>query len=365
MLGWAVLAAALAALMFALTCWNARVLRRPVGPPNPVREPVSILVPARNEERAVRQVVAALLAQSGLEDFEVIVLDDGSTDATAQLLDAFTAERLRVITGGHEPLPEGWLGKPWACHRLALAARGQVLVFVDADVILRPHAVAAAVTELRTGGLQLLSPFPRQLTGSPLEWLLQPWLTWLWLATLPLWWAERSHRPELSAANGQFLVVDAPAYRAAGGHAAVRSEVIDDINLMRVIRAAGGRAVPADGSRLADCRMYQGGRELVAGYAKSLWQAFGGPFGSSVAVFLLLLTNVFPWFAVLRPELRWIALTAIALSLGSRLVAAFATGADPRSAPLQPLAALTFAWLNVVSWSRHLRGANQWKGRSL
>lgn len=365
MIGLAEGVVALAVFMFLLTVWNASVLRRLPNRAVTVVEPVSILVPARNEERALRRVVEALLAQQGLADFEVVVLDDGSTDATPDILRGLAHPKLRVIDGGDDPLPPGWLGKPWACHRLAAQARGAALVFVDADVVLAPQAVAAAVNALHAGRLQLLSPFPRQVTGSALEWLVQPWLTWLWLASMPLWWAERSHRPELSAANGQFLVVDADAYREMGGHEAVRGEVIDDINLMRAMRSAGKRAMPADGSAVAECRMYEGPSELVAGYSKSLWQAFGGPVGSVVANALLLAVSVGPWLALFDPTYRALAAVGVLASVGSRLVAAAVTRSDPWSALVQPVAALAFVWLNVVSWSRHLRGANLWKGRGV
>ena len=359
------LVTALSLFMLALTLWNAWLLLRLSNTPRRVSEPVSILVPARNEERALRRVVESLLAQRGLDDFEVVVLDDGSTDSTPEILRELAAPRLRVVDGGGGALPAGWLGKPWACHRLSMQARGSVLVFVDADVVLQPHAVAAAVTLLRESELQLVSPFPRQLTGSALEWLVQPWLTWLWLATMPLWWAARSHRPELSAANGQFLVLDSSAYRAVGGHEAVRSEVIDDINLMRAIRAAGFHALPADGSAVAACRMYEGPRELAAGYSKSLWQAFGGPAGSVAANALLLAASVGPWLALLNPAYRVLAALGVAASVGSRLAAAAVTRSDPRSALAQPAAAIAFLWLNITSWFRHSRGANEWKGRNV
>ena len=361
----AVAAALLPTLMLALSLWNHRLLIRPrLGAPA-VGERVSVLVPARNEERRLAATVDSLLAQRGLGDFEVIVLDDGSTDGTAALLGAYDDPRLRVIKGSDEPLPAGWLGKPWACHRLSELASGSVLVFADADVEFNPEAVAAAATMLRDHDLDLVSPFPRQLTDGFLEWLIQPWLTWLWLATMPLWWAARSTRESLSAANGQFLAVDAQAYRSVGGHSTVRGEVIDDINLMRSLRAASLRALPADGSDLAECRMYESAGELVAGYAKSLWNAFGGWLGSAVALSLVILSQIGPWLLLVDTDLRWWGAVGVVASLGSRFVAAKASGADWRSAPLQPLAAACFLWLNLVSWRRHLRGTNQWKGRAL
>ena len=182
-----------------------------------------------------------------------------------------------------EPLPSGWWGKPHACQQLADDVDADVLVFVDADVVLEPHAVAATVALLRWSGLDLVSPYPRQVAVSAAERLVQPLLEWSFLTTLPLRAAERSPRPSLAAANGQFLAVDALAYRRAGGHAAVRAEMLEDIALLRAVKRAGGRGGVVDGSGLAACRMYDGWPAIREGYAKSLWSAFGSP-GGAVAV---------------------------------------------------------------------------------
>src|SRR5205823_5077477 len=148
---------------------------------------------------------------------------------------------------------------------------------VDADVVLAPHAVAAAVHLLDAAGLDLVSPYPRQRAETSSERLVQPLLQWSWLTFLPLRWAERSRRPSLAAANGQFLAVRRSAYRRAGGHAAVRAEVLDDLALLRAIKRRGGRGGVVDGTALADCRMYRGWSELRDGYSKSLWSAFRSP----------------------------------------------------------------------------------------
>ena len=152
-----------------------------------------------------------------------------------------------------------------------------MLVFVDADVRLAPHALAAAVGAAAPLAASTSSRPTRGSWPATLgERLVQPLLQWSWLthAAAAAWPSARA-RPSLRAANGQFLAVDAAAYRRAGGHAAVRGEVLDDVALLRAVKRAGGRGGVVDGTHLATCRMYEGWPELREGYTKSLWSAFG------------------------------------------------------------------------------------------
>jgi len=345
-------------------CANAVLLRRPVADPPPVRERTSVLLPVRDEAHQVAACVAAVLAQRGVDDLEVLVLDDASRDGTAAVARAAADgdPRVRVLPG--RPPPPGWLGKPWACAQLADAAGGDVLVFVDADVRLAPGAVAAAVHQLRASGLDLVSPYPRQLALTPGERLVQPLLQWSWLATLPLRLAERSPRPSLSAANGQLLLVDAARYRAAGGHAAVRGEVLDDVALVRAVKAVGGRGGVSDGTALATCRMYDGWPAVRDGYAKSLWSA-GGSSGRSLALAAALAAL---GLAPLAGALAGSRAGALGLAAGvaSRVVAARRTGGRAwPDALAHPASLVVLAGLVVRSVRGSRRGDLEWKGRRL
>ena len=359
----------LAVGLAAHTIVNLRALRTPCPDSSPRLERVSLLIPARNEEAHIERTVRSALAQEGVEGLEVLVLDDGSTDRTAEILASICDPRLSVITGGGEPLPAGWLGKPWACALLSEHATGSVLVFVDADVRLEPWAVRSSVSELRAGSFALLAPYPRQIAETWLERLVQPLVTWSWAATMPLGWAERSHRPSLSAANGQLLVLDAAAYRSIGGHACVRGAVVEDVALMRALKIAGHLTATVDGSSLADCRMYDGAAQVADGYGKSLWSAFGGPAGSVAVNGLLLAAYVVPPAAMIasrRRSTRAIGLAGYAAGIVSRALVARRTGERlwPDTAA-QPASIIAFSALNAVSWTRHLRGTNTWKGRSV
>ena len=282
------------------TAYNLTILRTPSSHPPAVAERVSILVPVRDEADRIGSCLEALLASSGLLDVEVLVLDDGSSDGTADVVRRCAAgdPRLTLIDGGDSPLPDGWLGKTWACERLARAASGSVLVFVDADVVVAPHGVAAAVVLMRHSGLDLVCPYPRQLADGVVPRLVQPLLQWSWATLLPLGLAESSPRESLVAANGQLLVVDAAVYRRSGGHEGIRGEVLDDVALLRAVKHAGGRGVVVDGTHLATCRMYDGTEALVEGYTKSLWSAFGSPAGATAVVALLSWLYVVPPVAV-------------------------------------------------------------------
>lgn len=352
------------------TAWNLRRLRRPQAPHQRVIEKVAVLIPARDEEHDIGATISSAQVQEGVDHLQIHVLDDGSHDATAAIAQALasTDPRVHVHEEPDEAPPAGWLGKNYACARLADRVEAQVLVFLDADVRLEPTAIAALVNELRSSDVDLVAPYPRQEAFGLLERLVQPLLVWSWATTVPLRVAEDRQWASMSVANGQLMVFDAQAYRKIGGHASVRGDVIEDVALMRRVREAGLRAVTVDGSQLATCRMYESPADLLDGYTKSAWRAFGGPVGSIGVNAVLVALYVVPALAAItgRGSTRaWGALGYGAGVAGRALVAQRTGERMWPDALAHPASIAAFSGINALSWWRRLRGTTQWKGRSI
>ena len=339
---------------FALIITLANVINmRVVGLKGATRvgETVYVLIPMRNEEENVEGCLKSVLNSEFLDVSKVFVLDDGSSDSTAELIGQFKVEKLI----GTQP-PTGWLGKVWACHNLAQVGSGKYLVFMDADVRLHPYAIASSITKMNKFGWDFISPYPRQISGSFLEKLIQPLLQWSWLASVPLRIAEKFPNRSMTIANGQFFIVKRSAYNTSGGHASIPNEVLDDLELARLLISKGFKGGVADGSAVASCRMYKNNSQLIDGYTKSLWKAFGGQFGTLIAIFLLYFTGISPYLGIGAPA-SFIFL--------SRVLAAIKTRSNPAYAFLHPISILVLLYLIVLSSIRKSRGTLQWRGRAI
>jgi Glycosyltransferase like family 2 len=366
-------------VLTAHTAINAALLRRlpeaekssatQGAKPRGAGERIAVLLPLRNEAARVGPCLEALLAQRGVPGLTIHVLDDGSTDGTADVVTAIAGDKVQLLAGAE--LPPGWLGKPHACQQLADATKNaDILTFVDADVVLEPDAIARAATAMRAIGVTLLSPYPRIVgAGSG---LIQPLLQWSWLTFLPLRAMERSPRPSLAAAGGQWLIIDAEGYRKAGGHAGVRGEVLEDIALARQVKRSGGRIALADGSGAATCRMYDTWLELTNGYTKSLWASFGSAPAAGCVVVILLLLYAFPPAAAVglavtgRGTPALVALAAYLLGVAGRAITARATGTKVWPAALaHPVSIVLFAGLIARSFRLRREGRLTWRGRQL
>ncbi len=255
---------------------NLRMLGRttPRGKGPAEIRPVSVLIPARNEARNIRRCLQSLLAQD-YPLIEIWVLDDGSTDATADIVAEVMQQDARVQLIRGQPLPQGWMGKNFACHQLAEVSRGDWLLFTDADTDHQPDALSWAIEAAEQNRADLVSLIPHTVTHTLGERLLLPIIPFGLLACLPLALGERLRIPLLAMAVGPFLLFRREAYRRIGGHQAVRGEIAEDVVLARQVRRAGGRVVLLDGSEKVDVHFYHGFRESWRGLAKSVFAVFG------------------------------------------------------------------------------------------
>jgi len=358
--------AALLSLMLGVALWNLLAAPRLERAGNPrAFPPVSLLVPARNEAVNLRETLPALL---GLDypHLEILVLDDGSTDDTAALVDALARAsdgRIRRLSGS--ALPPGWLGKSWACHHLAEAARGEVLVFCDADVTARPDALRNTVAAMESVGAGALTALPRQRLGGWAESAVVPLVAQLpVLALLPLPLVPRVRAPSLSMANGQWLAFTREAYRACGGHAAVRVEVVEDVALGRRVKAAGHRLLPVVSTSLLEVRMYRDAAALREGFGKNLFALTGGrPAPFLAALLLFALVAVHPWAGVMLGAPG--ALLPLVLLAAVRTCGALLFRHGLRSVLLHPAGSLLLVGIALESFAGARRGALVWKGRRI
>jgi chlorobactene glucosyltransferase len=240
------------------------------------------VVPARNEAGEIEAAVRSHLAQE-YPSLEVVVVDDRSTDGTSEILARLAAEDGRLtIVDGVEP-PAGWLGKPHALFQGAGRATGDLLLFADADVRYGPTALSDAVTMLEAGELDLLALFPRIEMEGFWENVLMPYLAVSYFFG-PAFWVNSDAQRRYAAGGGAGMLVRAPAYRAAGGHEALRASVIDDIGLAIRVRRAGGRCRMAMADEQVSLRMYRGFRQVFDGFTKNMAFVFEGGLGLFLAV---------------------------------------------------------------------------------
>jgi hypothetical protein len=334
------------------------------------RYAISVLIPARNEERSIAAAVESALASKGVE-LEVLVLDDHSDDATAAAVAAIAARdpRVRLLTA--PPLPPGWCGKQHACHVLAQNATYPLLLFVDADVRLSSDALARMAIFLEYSGAALVSGIPRQETGTFLEILVIPLIHFILLGFLPLARMRRSAHPRYAAGCGQLFLTRRDAYEQAGGHAAIRASLHDGLTLPRAYRRAGLMTDLCDATALAVCRMYRGAGELWRGLAKNATEGMASPALIGPFTLLLLGGQVLPlvvltWSLIaFEPVALGLSAAATGLMYYPRLVGVRRFRQSLPGALLHPLGVLVLLAIQWYALGRRMLGRPAgWKGRS-
>jgi glycosyltransferase involved in cell wall biosynthesis len=318
--------AAVPAVMF---LWNLRWYREPgVGGVENFR--VAVLIPARNEERNIGDCVESVLAGRGVA-LEVLVLDDASTDGTAEVVREIALRDARVRLVGSRELPQGWNGKQHACWVLAQESDTPLMLFLDADVRVAPDAVARCVGEMRVREVALLSGFPRQVLGGWAEWMLLPLIHFVLLGLLPMGRMRKTRKVAYAAGCGQFFLAEREAYFACGGHAAIRDTRHDGLRLPEEFRRHGLRTDLVDLTELAEVRMYESASEVWMGLAKNATEGLGSPGRIVPVTVLLLMGQVLPVVA----GVLWVAFWVSSEVVGARLD--------------DPQAAVMVSWLLAVA----------------
>jgi len=256
-------------LNLTLNLKNIKTVRRDEKIPEPAPL-ISVLVPARDEELNIATCLDSLQKQD-YPNYEIVVLDDNSSDNTGEIVDNIAASdpRIRPLRG--EPLPKGWTGKSFACYQLAKQALGSWLLFVDADTIHAPHMLRGALAQALRLNSSLLSGFPRQLASSLPQKIAIPVLYFIILTWFPLWWLQRAKDPRPSLAIGQFLLFPREEYWRIGSHEAVKSRILEDVWLGVEISRRGGRQVAVDLSPAVSCNMYHNVGAMLEGFIKWIY----------------------------------------------------------------------------------------------
>jgi glycosyltransferase involved in cell wall biosynthesis len=323
---------------------------------------VSILIPARNEERDILNLLTSIHRQD-YANYEVLILDDNSTDNTFKICQDFAAAhpRFKVIKG--KPLPAGWLGKNYACHQLAQQAGGSYYLFLDADEQVQNGLINSAVHRMKLRGLSLLSLFTNQTMLTAGEEMVVPLMHYILLNLLPLRLVYLVKSASVAAASGQFMLFDAAGYDEYQWHQLAKNKVVEDVEIMKLVKAAGlnGEALLANG--MISCRMYSGYNEAINGFGKNFLAAFNYNI-IGFLIYLLLIVGG-PAIIVMTMNLNLIFIMA-GLILLSRVMISLSAGQNAlRNMFLHPVQMLSLLLIGFTSIQKHLTKTTVWKGRKI
>lgn len=257
---------------------------------------VSVLIPARNEEKNIGHVLEDLLNQD-YQQIEVIVLNDMSDDTTAEIVTSYAGRDNRIRLINADRLPEGWLGKNRACHVLSLYATGTYYLFLDADVRVGNKLVGNAISYMNRFHLALVSIFPKQIMRTWGEKITVPVMNYILLTLLPLILVRKSRFSSLAAANGQFMFFNSAVYKALHPHEKMKNNLVEDIEIARYLKKEHYQVACLAGDSSIQCRMYSGAKDAVRGFSKNVSAFFGN---STVMAFVFWLITTFGFIAVLH-----------------------------------------------------------------
>ncbi|MBN1350931.1 glycosyltransferase [candidate division KSB1 bacterium] len=327
---------------------------------------VSVLIPARNEERNIGACLTGMLAQD-YPEFEVIVLNDQSQDRTESIVrEVMTRDRRIKFIQGQE-LPTGWTGKSWACYQLSQHASGDILIFTDADTRHETLAISNTVAFIQKYRLDLLSALPQQETVTLAEKMVVPIIDLLAYASLPLWLTYYAPNPSLAAANGQWIAFTRESYEKIGGHQAVKHHLVEDTELSRLAKRKKMKILTTAGTGAVFCRMYTTAKEVWWGFSKNFYGLAGyrkSTFFSIIGISFI--GFVLPYFLLTVPSVRLFALAVVGLNSVLRGILALRYKHPIGvSIFLHPFSILVAILIGFNSFFSYKRGTIRWKDRDI
>lgn len=337
---------------------------RPLHPlPHKSRPCVSVLIPARNEERNIAAAIQSALEQGTIVQ-EILVYDDHSEDQTRHLVCALQkgAPTVRLIEPA--PLPEGWLGKPFACEQLSAAATAEWLLFLDADTRLHPGAAEAMLEAAEASKATFLSCWPGILTGSFWEHIFMPMLNFVVYSIFPTPMQVKNPSPSFGLAHGACLFIHGKTYREIGGHTCVKAELFEDTMLARTWREKKQAGICLDGQKIVSVRMYRNLREIITGFSKIAYPAFERELSFWLFIGFHFLFMLLPFLLLPFASLSILAATAAGAVLSARLAQCIQFGFPLWSVLFHPVAEVGLIGLGLYARHRcrHSSGVS-WKGR--
>lgn len=330
---------------------------------HPENQPlVSVLIPARNEELTIGAVLGDLSGQP-YENLEIIVYDDQSEDKTAEIVRTAATVDPRIRLVNSTGLPEGWTGKNFACHSLGMAARGEYLLFLDADVRMGSHLIGNAIASAKKWSAGLITIFPRQMMVNLGEKLTVPVMNYILVSLLPLILVRKSPWPSLSAANGQCMFFDGSIYRRIRPHERVRQLRVEDISIARIFKIERIRVACLLGDERIQCRMYSGLWDAVSGFSRSVAAFFGNSLALASLFWLLTTWGFIPVIVAMNLPM---VLAYFFIYSVTRIMISFVSKQSTRDNlillfPQQ----LSMGMFIFRAFQQHLKRSYEWKGRKV
>jgi glycosyltransferase involved in cell wall biosynthesis len=328
----------------------------------PLKKEISILIPARNEEKNLA-VLLQILINTGEEIKEIIVLDDESSDQTKEIVQKFQILDERIILINGTPLPPNWTGKNWACHQLGNIATGEYLLFLDADVLPSLNLAKRLVTQMSKNKTSLLSVFPDQKMETFGEKVVVPFMHYLLLSLLPLKLVLSNKNPAFAAANGQVMCFVASTYQKNCWHEKVKNSVLDDVNIVKIMKSHGLKTEVVCANNSVFCRMYENFNDAFSGFSKNLFAGFNNNlFGISFYFFIIIFGHFLIWLTFGSI----IGIFSVFLSLSIRICIS-KTAHQPilRNLLLHPLQMLVYFTIGINSVLNTFNKNIIWKGRQI